>query len=180
MCLWGAMFAAIAALPLSASEATSSPVVINAFMTRSEILSLLILVKHLSVALKGPGGSSGPGYKLDILRINPVNEIICGRAALPHPSELEIGPENQACEKVFSETYGDYRPLEFGRNFFYSRSREVSGRDEGLCRKICRDHRRRHGDGPRTGAPACCRRLQRRDVRRLPGGDGGNQTALRG
>src|SRR5665213_4346570 len=106
MCLWGAMFAAIAALPLSASEATSSPVVINAFMTRSEILSLLILVKHLSVALKGPGGSSGPGYKLDILRINPVNEIICGRAALPHPSELEIGPENQACEKVFSETYG--------------------------------------------------------------------------
>ena len=43
----------------------------------------------------------------------------------------------------------------------------VANRHEGFCRKNHRDHRRRHH----------AQALQRRDVRRLGGGDGGNQTA---
>ena len=57
---------------------------------------------------------------------------------------------------------------------------EVSDLNEGFCRKVCRDHRRRHGHGPRTRAPARRRGLQCRDVRRFRGGDGRDQAAVRG
>ena len=51
---------------------------------------------------------------------------------------------------------------------------------EGSRRADRRHHRRRHGHGPRTRPPAGGRGLQRRDVRRLGGGDGGDQAAVRG
>ena len=51
---------------------------------------------------------------------------------------------------------------------------------EGFCRKDRRHHRRRHGHGPRAGAPAGRRGLQRRDVRHFGRRDGRDQAALRG
>ncbi len=53
-------------------------------------------------------------------------------------------------------------------------------KNEGLCRQDRGGHRRRHRDGPRTGATAGRGRLQCRHVRPLRPNDGGDQAALRG
>ena len=59
------------------------------------------------------------------------------------------------------------------------RTTSVRSSHEGFCRQDRGGHRRRHRNGPRTGAATGRRGLQRRHVRSLGAGDGGDQAALR-